>query len=59
MLGEKHHALLVKRAKEKMARNLAMAERHPLFEEKFLNQAIEAEDELHELGVVDTTTETA
>ena len=43
------YALLLRRAEEKVERNLEMAERfhyHPVFEAKFLRQAIEAEAEL-------------
>jgi len=55
MLGSKPYELVVKRLEEKIERNLAMAEQysfHPVFSEKFLNQAIEAEAELEALNAI-------
>jgi hypothetical protein len=52
MMGSKVQELLIRNAKEKIERNLKMAERfsyHKIFEEKFLRQAIDAETELNAL----------
>ncbi len=48
-MSNRIRAIKIRQAKEKIERTLELAEKHPNFEAKFLDQAIEAENEIKRL----------